>query len=68
MRTDVVLRNEGLEILSKHLGLVEAERFLILMQKEKFDYTDWQKDLFQSMTIEEISSKAAEYRRKKMKK
>ena len=63
MRTDTLIRNEGMEILSKHLGLVEAERFVMLMQKEPFDYTKWQENLFIDMTVEEISNKAAEYRK-----
>jgi hypothetical protein len=39
MKTDTLIRNEGMEILSKYLGLVEAERFIMLIRKEPFDYT-----------------------------
>ena len=52
-----------MEILSKYLGMVEAERFIMLIQREPFDYTKWQETLFENMTIEEISKNAAEYRR-----
>ena len=52
-----------MEILAKNLGLVEAERFIMLIQKEPFDYTKWQENLFENMTIEEISKNAAEYRK-----
>jgi hypothetical protein len=38
----------------KNWGLIEAERFIILIQKATFDYTKWQKNLFEDMTIEEI--------------
>ena len=64
MKTDTLIRNEGMEILSKNLGMVEAERFVMLIQKEPFDYTKWQENLFENMTIEEISEKASEYRKK----
>ena len=64
MKTDTIIRNEGMEILAKNLGLVEAERFIMLIQKEPFDYTKWQENLFDNMTIEEISEKAAEYRKR----
>ena len=37
MKTDTLIRNEGMEILAKNLGLVEAERFIMLIQKEPFD-------------------------------
>jgi len=52
-----------MEILAKNLGMVEAERFVMLIQKEPFDYTKWQENLFENMTIEEISKKASEYRK-----
>ena len=68
MKTDTLIRNEGMEILAKSLGLVEAERFIMLIQREPFDYTKWQENLFEDMTIEEISKNAAEYRRKNKKK
>jgi hypothetical protein len=63
MKTDTLIRNEGMEILSKNLGMVEAERFIMLIQKEPFDYTQWQENLFENMSVEEISRKAAEYRK-----
>jgi hypothetical protein len=63
MKTDTLIRNAGMEILAKNLGLVEAERFIMLIQKEPFDYTKWQENLFENMTIEEISKNAAEYRK-----
>jgi len=63
MKTDTLIRNEGMEILAKNLGMVEAERFVMLIQKEPFDYTKWQENLFENMTIEEISKKASDYRK-----
>jgi hypothetical protein len=64
MKTDTLIRNEGMEILAKNLGLVEAERFIMLIQKEPFDYTKWQENLFENMSVEEISRNAAKYREK----
>ena len=34
MRTDTVIRTEGTQALMENLGLVEAERFIMLIQKE----------------------------------
>ena len=62
MRTDTIVRNEGTQVLMDNLGLVDAERFIMLIQKEAFDYTLWQENLFEEMSIDEISRKAAEYR------
>ena len=53
-----------MDTLIKNLGLVEAERFVMLIQKEPFDYTKWQKNLFKDMTIDEIYNNAAELRQK----
>ncbi|GHU35090.1 hypothetical protein FACS1894172_16350 [Spirochaetia bacterium] len=61
MKTDTLIKNEGMEILSKYLGLVEAERFIMLIQREPFDYTKWQENLFEDMIIEELAKKADEY-------
>jgi hypothetical protein len=63
MRTDTIIRNEGTRVLMDNLGLVEAERFFMLIQKEPFDYTKWQENLFEDMSIEEISQKATDYRK-----
>ena len=41
MRSDTVLKDEGMRILAEQLGLVEAERFIALMRREPFDYTKW---------------------------
>ncbi|MDR2761578.1 MAG: hypothetical protein LBB88_03145 [Planctomycetaceae bacterium] len=61
MKTDTLIKNEGMEILPKYLGMVEAERFIMLIQREPFDYTKWQENLFEEMTIEELAKKADEY-------
>ena len=37
MQPDTIIRNEGVKILIEHLGLLEAERFIMLMKKEPFD-------------------------------
>jgi hypothetical protein len=62
MRADTLIRNEGMNVLIKNLGIVEAERFVMLVQKETFDYTKWQENLFEDMTIEEIYRNAAKLR------
>ncbi len=62
--TDTVLLNTGMKVLIDHLGLVEAERFVYLMNKEPFDYTKWRESLYEGMTVRGISAKAMELRRK----
>lgn len=43
-----------MDILCKHVGVVEAEKFVYLLRTEEFDYTKWQRDHFDKMTEEEI--------------
>jgi len=63
MNTDTVLRHEGMRILIKNLGNVKAERFITLMNREPFDYTEWQQNLFEGMSVRELSNAAMqEYR------
>ena len=67
MRADTLIRTEGMNALIKNLGLIEAERFVMLIQKETFDYTKWQENLFEDMTIDEIYKNAANLRKKTIK-
>jgi hypothetical protein len=64
MKTDTLIRTEGMKTLIKNLGIIEAERFVMLIQKETFDYTKWQENLFEDMAIEEIYNNARELRNK----
>ena len=62
MKTDTEIRVDGLKALTDSLGVVEAERFVSLILREPFDYTRWQKDLFEEKSVEEISRSAMEAR------
>jgi hypothetical protein len=65
MRTDTLIKREGFKALFEKLDIVEAERFIALIKREDFDYTEWRKDLWEDMTVEELSSKAMEYQKTK---
>lgn len=59
--TEAVLMNTGMKILIEQLGNIEAERFVSILLREPFDYTEWRKNnLCVGMTIEEISKTAME--------
>lgn len=61
MRTDEVIKQEGFHALKTKLNPVEIERFLVIINREKFDYTKWRKNLFENMTIEELADKAEKF-------
>ncbi|HDH87554.1 MAG TPA: hypothetical protein ENF36_05855 [Desulfobacteraceae bacterium] len=60
MITDSEIRKRGMDALIKHLGEMEAERFITLIIREPFDYTEWQRDLWPDTGLEESSKKAME--------
>ncbi|KUG05093.1 hypothetical protein ASZ90_017476 [hydrocarbon metagenome] len=58
MRSDTVIKQEGMKILLEKLGKVDAERFISLIIREPFDYTKWQKNLFDKLNVAELSKRA----------
>ena len=65
--TDTLLKQFMIKHLVENFGLIQTERFISLMNKEPFDYTKWQEDLFEDMTVEELSKKAMQNRLNKRK-
>ena len=57
-KSDSVLRLEGMNVLIKELGEVDAERFISLIIKEPFNYTKWQEKLFEEENVKELSEQA----------
>ena len=62
MSTDTEVRIRGLHVLIEAMGPVEAERFITLMLREPFDYTQWQRQLWPERSVEEISNEAMRIR------
>lgn len=65
MITDTEIKVKGMHLLSQHLGDVEAERFIALIQRELFDYTQYKQAMDDNLTIEELSTNAMSLRNKK---
>jgi len=61
MRTDTVIKSEGYNALFEKMDIVEAERFVVLIKRENFDYTTWRKPLWENITIEDLSNRAMNY-------
>ena len=58
MKTEAEIRMTGMQALIGALGLVEAERFLVAVSRDKFDYTQWRKSGLPQMGIDEIARAA----------
>ena len=57
------IMRKGMKALESQLGIIEIEQFISVVNREKSNYTEWRKTLFDDMTIEEFSEAAAEYDR-----
>jgi hypothetical protein len=62
MNTDTEIRTMGIKALSDVLGDVQAERFITLILREPFDYTEWQKSLWPSSGVKDLSKRAMAFR------
>lgn len=63
MRTDTEIRTEGLRALASSLGTIEAERFVTLLLREPFDYTEWRQCLWEGKDAVTLSREAMAARR-----
>ena len=63
MITDEELKAQGIRALVAALGDVQAARFVSLLTRAPFDYTNWQADLCPDQGAEELSRAAMEMRR-----
>ena len=62
MKTNTVLRDRGMRVLAEQLGLVEAERFIALIRREPFDYTQWRQGLYEDVPLDTFLKNAQNYR------
>lgn len=58
MKTDAEIRMQGMQALIGSLGLVEAERFLTALSRDRFDYTEWRRDGLPQLSIDELAQAA----------
>ncbi|GHU77481.1 hypothetical protein AGMMS49992_25460 [Clostridia bacterium] len=62
MLNNTLLKSEGMRVLAESLGLVEAERFIMLLRREPFDYTEWRQGLFKDIPLDTFLHDAQAYR------
>ena len=60
--SDTLLKNEGMQVLATHFGLVKAERFISLMIRDPFDYTEWQRELYKDVPLDVFLKNAMDFR------
>jgi len=66
MTNSTALLDRGIRCLNNELGILDAERFVALILREPFDYTEWRNsNLFIDMSIDEIIDEADKYCKEK---
>lgn len=67
INSENALRVAAMKLLIEKLGAVNAERFINAIKSDRFDYTEWQRDLWKGKTIEELHRDAAVFYAEKQK-
>ena len=55
MKTDTEIRIAGMNALIGALGLVETERFMMAVSRERFDYTEWRRHGLPELSLGELA-------------
>lgn len=61
MDGDIEIMSRGINCLLEKLGVVETEKFISVINREKFDYTKWQRQRFDNMSSVEFNDAAVVY-------
>ena len=61
MAYDGELLQRGMRCLIDNLGVVEAQRFIVLVKTDKSDYTEWQREHYDKMTAGELHAALIEF-------
>ena len=60
--TDSELKSKCFTILAEQVGSVEMECFVMLLNRDTFDYTEWRKnDLFQNETVDSLCDQIEQF-------
>ena len=55
------LMTQGMRCLIDNLGIVDAQRFIVLVKTDKSDYTEWQHEHYDKMTAGELHAALIEF-------
>ncbi len=59
--TDAEVMRLGMDSLVKNLGIIDTERFISSLLRERFNYTEWRKKNLADMDLETLHREAVEY-------
>ncbi len=53
--SDVALSAHCMDVLVRNVGLLETERFIAHLSRERMDYTEWRQGQFDDMSLEDLA-------------
>ena len=60
--TDKEIWSKGMDCLFDNLGFINAQKFIVMVNSRKTDYTEWKdENLFKDISEEEFIKNAVEY-------
>lgn len=59
--TTAEVMSKGMNCLIENLGIIDAERFISHLLRERFDYTEWRRKNLVGMDLETLHKEAVEY-------
>lgn len=59
--TEAEVMQLGMDCLIKTLGIIDTERFISKLLRERFDYTEWRKNYFADVDLQTFLNEAAEF-------
>ncbi len=65
MRNTAVIMEEAMNCLIEKLGVVETEIFISNIIREQFDYTKWQHERFDDVSLDDFCTRAVDYCQKR---
>ena len=58
MNTEAEIRMKGMQALIGALGLVDAERFMAALSRDRFNYTEWRRHGLPDVGVKELAASA----------
>ncbi len=61
MINNTSLAHECMQLLCEHVGIVNTEKFLVMVKSDAFDYTEWQRDHYDKIPDKELRQNMIEF-------
>jgi hypothetical protein len=60
MKTEAEIRMSGMQALINSLGLIEAERFMVVVSRDRLNYAEWRRGGLPALSLDALAQAAIE--------